>query len=243
MTVNEPTLDFHETKDLDRKSRLELFEFCDRYSSRRRSRFESQLEKEQLVFFVRGDRTEHLLGFGTASVLTVSHEDQLATILYTGWAMIDPAFRGKGIIQRAALRLFSQERLRHPSRPIYWLFTSSTLNSYLLAVRNFPICYPREGLAWPAREKAYVEQGLKSLGIEWDPSTGVVPRGGTSFYREGVIDASDRSSSDPDVAFYARTNPGQANGDTLVVFAPLDAANIRSAAWRMIRPRKKTKKA
>ncbi len=88
------------------------------------------------------------------------------------------------------------------------MMTSSTLNSYLLMVRNFAESYPRAGLHWPMREKAYVEQVLTRLGSMWNPETGVIGRGGLSFYREGQVDHTVKDSSDPDIAFYAQANPG-----------------------------------
>ena len=243
MSVNRPTIEFAKVPELTHDQRMELFEFCDRFSSRRRVRFEAALDKEQVVFFVRGDRTEHLIGFGTASVFTVEHDGQAASVLYTGWAMLDPVGRGRGVFQRVALRMLLEERRAHPFRPMFWLLMSSTINSYLVAVHTYPITYPSHRYPWREREKAFAEQALAGIGATGDPDTGVVGRSGASFYREGRLDESHRDSDDPDIAFYAAANPGQADGDTLVVLAPLSASNLASAVWRyskkMIRRRRK----
>lgn len=232
--INKPKIELFPTGDLDDPARMELFEFCDRFSSRHRDRFLSALEKDDTVFTVRGNVTGHLVGFGTLSIIPVEHGGKRATVIYTGWAMISPEFRKHGIIQRVGFNAFLQERLKSPFRRIYWMMTSSTLNSYLLMVRNFVVSYPREGLDWPPLEKAYVQQVLDRMGARWNPDTGVVERGGLSFYREGQVDATARDSSDPDIAFYARTNPSQAQGDTLVCLAPLTAQNFARVTKRRL---------
>lgn len=223
---NKPVIELVASADLDQVARAELFEFCDRFSSRHRNRFEAQLAKDETVFLVRARTTRHLVGFGTLSVIEVEHEVKKASIIYVGWTMISPEFRKHGITQRLGFREFIKQRLRHPLRDIYWMITSSTLNSYLVVVRNFRDSYPQVNRDWPRRESAYVEQVLNRLGSEWDPKTGVVGRGGVSFYREGRVDHGAVDANDADIAFYARANPGQSEGDSLVCLAPLTFKNF-----------------
>lgn len=232
--VNRPVITFVERAALDVPARRELFEFCDRFSSRQRARFEAQLDKDDTVFLVRGDRTGHLVGFGTLTVHDVAHGRERAGVIYTGWAMASPAFRGHGINQRAGLATYARLRRREPFRPLYWMMTASTLNSYLLMARNLRLSYPRAGVPWPDRERAYVEQVLAAAGTPWEPATGVIRRSGASFYREGRVEAVDGGSPDPDIAFYARANPGQAAGDTLVCLAPLTLGNFGFMLRRML---------
>jgi hypothetical protein len=234
-----PVIELVATADLDEDARLELFEFCDRFSSRHRHRFAAQLSKDQTVFMVRGNITRHLVGFGTMTVLDVEYEDSKATIIYTGWTMISPEFRKHGITQRVGFKAYVMQRLKHPLRDIYWMMTSSTLNSYLLIVRNFSDSYPKANRPWQPREIAYVEQVLAHLGVAWNPQTGVIDRAGLSFYREGQVGHDALDSADPDIAFYAQANPGQAEGDTLVCLAPPNFRNFAHIAKRQIFRRKK----
>jgi hypothetical protein len=157
--VNKPVVTLVATRDLDAAARVELFEFCDRFSSRHQHRFDAQLAKDETVFLVRG------------SV-------------------------------------------------------------------NFRDSYPQAGRRFPPRESAYAEQVLARLGSQWDPATGVVARGGVSFYREGRVDKEDVDQADPDIAFYITANPGQAEGDSLVCLAPLTLKNFAYIACRQLRRRK-----
>ena len=231
---HDPVVEMLASADLTAAARAELFEFCDRFSSRHRHRFEAQLEKDDSVFLVRARSTRHLVGFGTLSVIDVEHEGQRAIIIYVGWTMISPEYRKHGITQRLGFKTFLKQRLKHPLRDIYWMITSSTLNSYLVVVRNFRDCYPRADRQWPPRERAYVEQVLSRLGSSWDPQTGVVERGGVSFYREGRVDQGEVDASDVDIAYYMQANPGQAEGDSLVCLAPLSLKNFIYIARRQI---------
>ena len=76
------------------------------------------------------------------------------------------------------------------------------LNSYLAMARNFRDSYPRAGRPLSPRERAFVEQVLERNGAVWNPLTGVIERGGASFYREGRVDQGGVDTSDPDIAFY-----------------------------------------
>lgn len=239
---NKPVVSLVATRDLDAAARAELFEFCDRFSSRHRHRFEAQLAKDEAVFLVRGRATGHLVGFGTITVNDVAWQGEKAVVLYVGWTMISPEYRKYGITQRLGFQTFLKQRLKHPLRNIYWMMTSSTLNSYLVLVRNFRDSYPRAGRRFPPRESAYVEQVLQRIGSQWDPATGVIARGGVSFYREGRVDQENVDRTDPDIAFYMTANPGQADGDSLVCLAPLTLKNFAYIARRELRRgRKKAK--
>ena len=240
---NKPVIELVATADLDEAARAELFEFYDQFSSRHRQRFEAQLAKEETVFRVHARTTRHLVGFGTLSVIDVEHAGARAIIIYAGWAMISPEYRKHGITQRLGFSAFLKQRLKHPLRDIYWMTTSSTLNSYLLVVRNFRDSYPRAGRQWPPLEKAYIEQVLTHIGAEWDPQTGVIGRSGASFYREGRVDLEEVDTGDPDIAFYIEANPGQASGDSLVCLAPLSFKNFAYVARRQIVKRKNKKAA
>lgn len=233
-SANKPAVQLVATAALDAAARAELFEFCDRFSSRHRHRFEAQLAKDDTVFLVRARITGHLVGFGTLSVYEVQHQGETATVIYTGWTMISHEFRRHGVIQRVGFAEFLRQRLRHPRRSIYWMMTSSTLNSYLVMARNFHDSFPRAGRTLSARERDFVEQVLQRNGSAWNPATGVIERGGASFYREGRVDQGGVDASDPDIAFYIGANPGQADGDSLVCLAPLTLRNFMHIARRQL---------
>src|SRR6185436_13104055 len=109
--------------------------------------------------------------------------------LLTHWAALHPDLRGRNVIQKVGARYFLRYRIAHPLRPVHWLFTASTFQSYLLLARNFQTFWPRPGAPWPARERRLVDEVMaESADRGWDPVAGVLKRDGASRYREGLVE-------------------------------------------------------
>jgi hypothetical protein len=201
---------------------------------RDRRAFEDKLARTHEVFLGHVD-TGELVAFGAVDTFEREIEGRTHGILCTHWAALDPRVRGCNVIHRAGLRYILRYRFRNPLRPLYWMFTASTFQSYLLLVRNFETFWPRPGAAFPARERALVDAVMRESDPGWDPDAGVLRRRGASRYREGVVDDDARLLGHPvvgpAVTFYREKNPGQVEGDSLLCLCPLSAANC----WAMAR--------
>jgi hypothetical protein len=163
--------------------------------------------------------------FAAAKALDVEWEGCSYGVLYNAWSAIEPGFRGGNLIQRAGLATFLHYRRRHPLRPAYFVMMSSTYKSYLLMTRNFALCWPHRLRETPARERGVLDITMRQIaGADWDPVAGAVHRRGALRYSEGVV-ADDGDQGDADVAFYARMNPLQHEGDSLACIAPLTVLN------------------
>jgi hypothetical protein len=174
--------------------------------------------------------TDELCAFVAVDVVEVEHEGQTVAFLCSHWAFLDPQVRGCNLIHRVGGGSFLRYRARHPTRPVYWLFTASTFHSYLLLVRNFETFWPRAGVPWPTRERVLIEAAMRRVDDPaWDPEAGVLRRNGASRYREGVVDDEpgilQHPVLGPAVRFYREQNPRQVEGDSLVCLCPLSAAN------------------
>ncbi len=223
---------------LDTQARDEIWRFFSRFSTRERAVFDARLSASLEVFVGRLP-DGRLVAFGVVDLLVARWRCRPHGLIHTNWAVIDPALRGQNLIQRAGFRSFVKYRLRHPSMRLYWLFGASTYKSYLLLARNFRDYWPRRGHAWPERERALVHDVMaRAGGPGWDPSAGVIRRQGVSRYHEGVVDDDPAALADPDVAFYAAANPGQAEGDTLLCICPLDLPNWLAIARRVVSRRR-----
>ncbi len=210
-------------RDLTVSEREDLFEIADRYSARHAHAFQAALDRNKdLVLLYAGD-TGHLVGFVALSVVPVNRSGGVETVIYTHWAMFSPAWRGRNLVAWVGAWAFLREKWRAPLRPVYWMFTASTIGSYLVMARNLPHSGPRYDAPLSDDDRARIDQVFAALGTRWDCQAGVVRRFGVSSYREGR--AVDTSAADPHVAFFARANPGQSEGDTLACIAPLHRAN------------------
>jgi hypothetical protein len=219
---------------LTEADREAVWSFFSRFVERDRRAFEDKLASTREVFLGYRRRDE-LVAFGAVDVLERSVEGRTHGILFTHWAALHPDVRGRNVIQRVGARYFLRYRIAHPLRPVHWLFTASTFQSYLLLARNFRTFWPRPGSPWPARERRLVNDVMADgADRSWDPAAGVLKRHRASRYREGVVEDDpgllQHPTLGPVIRFYHLQNPGQGDGDSLACLCPLTVTNCFSWA-------------
>jgi hypothetical protein len=164
------------------------------------------------------------------------------TVICTGHVLLRENWRGRNLLQRLGWKTFLAERLRHPLRPIYWFFDTFSYKSYLLLPRNFRDFWPRYDRPLPDAQAALMDQlATRMYGPAWRPSLGIAVRSGQKRMRETAAPLILARDSDPNLEFFARTNPGHAEGDMLVCLCPLSLRNwlrlARNALRRLRRRR------
>jgi len=161
-------------------------------------------------------------GFASVKVIQVGSPGRPATVLYTQWAFVDPALRRKGFVHRVALRVWLRCKLRFPLRPVYWVFTASSVHAYMHMLRSTPIAYPQRSAEMPQDLREVLHRTMCEVSpAQWHAESGTLRRNGEVRYLEGI--ASDKDGH-PDVVFYRSLNPHQARGDSLGCIAPATAA-------------------
>ncbi|MFO0729149.1 MAG: hypothetical protein U1E65_35545 [Myxococcota bacterium] len=235
---------YRRSEALTIKEREEIWGFFSKYVRRNRDTFEAKLDSGGEVFLGR-DARGTLVAFGAVEVLEGNADGPYAALV-SHWAAFDPKHRGGTELHQIGLRALLRYKLRHPTVPVYWLFSASTYKSYLLLARNTLTYWPRPSAPWPGRERAIVADAMRRLGEDnFDPELGVIRRYGASRYLEGVVADDPAALRDHDVRFYSALNPGQTDGDTLVCLCPMSLENwvhiARSALRRLRRPRRVAK--
>ena len=71
-------------------------------------------------------------------------------------------------------------------------------------------------------------------GPAWRPALGIAVRSGQKRMRETAAPLILARDSDPHLEFYARVNPGHAEGDMLVCLCPLNLPNWISLARKAL---------
>ena len=218
----------------------ELWAFATDFVSRSREAFEAALRKFEIISVWRDRESGRMLGFAANQAVDLVVDGQPVVVIYSGWAWLAREIRGLNLIQAEGLRCYLLVKLRHPLRPVFWVFGASTYKSYLLLPRNLRDYFPRREMPWPRFHLAIRDSLMATMADpHWDPIAGVVHRHGASRYREGVVKDDAAVLGDPDVAFYASANPGQDEGDTLLALVPLSAENwlavVGSAVKRILR--------
>lgn len=162
-------------------------------------------------------------------------------MIFTGRVYLDPSVRGNSILQRIGLRYYLRCLKAQPLRPLYWMFGAGSYKSYLLLPRNFRRYWPHPRQAVPARERALLDQVAQALdNPHYDAARGILSHP-ELVYLDGHIGLDPADLQDPDIAFYARINPGQVKGDDVMCLCPLTPANwgavLRNALARQWRRR------
>jgi hypothetical protein len=78
---------------------------------------------------------------------------------------------------------------------------------------------------------ALIDQlATQTYGPAWRPARGVAVRSGQKRLRETAAPLNLGPGTEPDLEFFARANPGHAEGDMLLCLCPLTASNWLSLA-------------
>jgi hypothetical protein len=227
------TFRFHHPDALPAGTRERMWELFARVTVTDRSVFDAGLAAMQEVWVLEVDGVPK--GFGGVRVFEVPWGGRTHDVLYTGQVFLDPSVRGTNVIQRVGARYFLDALRRRPFTPKYWMFGAASYKSYLLLARNYRTYWPHSTLGLPERERGLLESVMATMKFpRFDPRTGVVA-GPDLVYLDANATLEPAALADPDVAFYARINPGQSKGDYVMCLCPLDARNWATCAARAIR--------
>lgn len=195
---------------------------------------EGRLKEHQRIALFRTRGEAALIGMASMDVYPVVFGGRSLAVIFTSHVLIREQHRGQNLIQRLGLRTFLQTRLRYPLRPIYWFFDTFSCKSYLLLSRNLREYWPRHDRPTPQWEQGLIDHlAAQAYGAAWQPQRGVVARSGKKRLRPETAPLG--GGGGPDLEFFARANPGHADGDMLACLCPLTAANWLSIGLRALR--------
>lgn len=189
----------------------------------------------------RHPRTGAVVGLtGMRRLELVLPSGQRALALYSGGSYVEPAFRGLHLLQRFLAREVLRWRLRHPLGRAYIWFDALSFKTYMIATRNTPSYYPSRHWPVPTDIQALMLQlGRSTYGDRYDPQTHAIHKEQQRL-KAHVAPIGQAELSDPDIAFYVRSNPGHAHGDGLLTVIPFTAVNLvvtmLRGLWKQLRP-------
>jgi hypothetical protein len=220
----------------------EIWRLTQTFYDTERDYAEGKLKEHQRTVLFRSGGQRALVGMVSMDVYPVVFRGRRLAGIYTSHVLLDERHRGHNLIQRVGLRTFLETRLRFPFRPIYWFFDTFSYKSYLLLPRNFREFWPRFDRQTPEREHALMNQlAAQAYGSAWRPAQGIVARSGRKRLRPETAPLEPKLAGTSDLEFYARANPGHADGDMLVCLCPLTAANWLSVGIRALKRSRRTR--
>jgi len=197
---------------------------------------EAELRSRQSIALFRMNGA--LLGMAAIDIHATRFRGRRLAAISTAHVLIRENWRGRNLIQKLGMRMFLRARLRYPFRPIYWFFDTFSYKSYLLLPRNFHTYWPRHDQPTPEPRAALIDQlATATYGPAWRPARGLAVRSGQKRLRETAAPLVLRADPDPNLQFFARMNPGHAEGDMLVCLCPLTLSNWLSVARKALERR------
>ncbi|GAB91713.1 hypothetical protein [Gordonia rhizosphera] len=172
-----------------------------------------------------------LAGFACAHVERIAHDDRTYAVLCAS-LYFRLGYRGGTSGALFCLREALRFKLREPRTPLVYVTRCASPAVYRLLASTMPEVYPSRTRQTPSDVEALV----RIVGQRW----GYVPVTDGPWVVSSVATPHEpsrlrRLDSDPDARFYLRMNPRFAEGDALVVWTPLSAANIAGGIFRLLR--------
>ncbi len=200
--------------------------FSSYYQGVTRQAFDRDLGKKHHVILLFDAATGALAGFSTLVVFDQALQGQRVRAVFSGDTVIHRVYWGQKTLQVHFTRYVLQQKLRHPSVPLYWFLITKGWRTYLLLSRYFPEYWPRHDRPLAEFPRALLDLLARSMFAEhWDAHAGVIrapPDGG--HLKEDVAPLTPELLAAPDIAFFARANPGHAAGDELACLGRVDLA-------------------
>jgi len=234
------TTSVHATGSLSKANWEEIWLLTAEFFDVEREYAETELRRRQTIALFR--MNDALLGMAAIDTYPAEFRGRRIAVISTSHVLLRENWRGRNLVQKLGLRSFLAARLRYPLRPIYWFFDTFSYKSYLLLPRNFRTFWPRRDMPTPEPQAALMDQlATQMYGPAWRPARGVAVRSGQKRLRATAAPLMLAAEAEPDLEFFARANPGHAEGDMLVCLCPLTPSNwltlARKALQRLRRRR------
>ncbi|MDC0673336.1 hypothetical protein [Nannocystis radixulma] len=145
--------------------------------------------------------------------------------------------RGKNVIVTFALEVALRYKLRHPTRPMYYLGTLIHPSSYAQLHRFADCVYPSPDEPTPPPEVAELLMSLSEhFGLRAvDPARPLVREVGWSTRETAEEQRHWHGHRSPAVRFFLRENPGYERGEGLLTLSPLTAGGLLRLGGRFAR--------
>ena len=155
--------------------------------------------------------------------------------LYFGQVYIEPAFRGRMLIQRTVLGFMLKAKCRHPLGTCYFWTDALTYKPYLVMANNLADYYPHPDRATPPDILALQDAiGARYYPDTFQAKTRTVNKPSNLLNDQSVV-ITERDLQNRFIRFYAQRNPGHAKGDGLLLVCPMSLKNVLHFLLRLIR--------
>lgn len=209
------------------------------FSGTERTRFEDDLSEKEAVILLRGVGSGRIQGFSTLMRMTTHVDTQDVVAFFSGDTIIDRGFWGDTVLTRIWAQTVFTEAARlmgeRPGLRVYWLLICSGYKTWRFLPVFFREFYPNVETPTPPYYQRLLDTlATHKFGDQYLQGSGIVRFRTATPLRRGIAEVTVERLRDPQVAFFARMNPGHADGDELACLAELSCSNLTRAGQRMV---------
>jgi hypothetical protein len=216
--------------DIDVRGWDEIWRLTSRFYDADRPHVERRLRSQQAMALFRSHPARALVGMAAIDEDVFSFEGRRVVVTFTSHTLIDPRYRGLGLLQRLGAKCIVQSWLKHPLKRRFWAFDTVSARGYLLLPRNLASFWPRHDKTTPPWEARFMaEYGQRQYGAAWR-GDGIVRRQPQMRLLPNAAALRGATLRAPEVAFFEQRNAGHGEGDALFCLVPLTLAN----GWRLL---------
>lgn len=165
-------------------------------------------------------------GFTGLRIDKFEYEGRKRFIIYYGPTLLPPGVNGALLMPSTASQLMAHYWKELMLCDSWIWFDALSYKPYLVASKNMDTLYPSIHGPIPQTAKRLIDHvGVVNYGASYCPLTGTVTNSDKVITRK-TCDIYPRLMENPDVAFFAKANPGWGEGNGLLTFMPLDRRNI-----------------
>ena len=227
----------HRVSSTEREEMYRLFEsyFC----RTTHQQFATDLEEKDLVFLLRDSGTGQIKGFSTSMRLSACVDGESIVAFFSGDTIIAREYWGDSLLARLWSQTVFAEAERiiatSPDTRVYWYLICSGYRTWRFLPVFFRQYWPNMERPTPSHQQNILDVlGREKFGDQYIRGSGVVRLRTATPLRSGVSDITEQRLVDPQVAFFARMNPGHIHGDELACITEIVPSNLTRAGQRMV---------
>ncbi len=174
-----------------------------------------------------------LVGFACASLARLSHAGREHAV-YSALLFVDTRYSGTREAKKFALAEALRFKLRAPRTPLAYMGVVTTPAAYRMFAVAMPTFYPNRHAPAPASVTALVRAAATRRGLAFEDDERWLVRGLGEVRQPERLRGAASLQGDPDAHFYLDENPRFATGVAMLLWVPLDLANLCGALVRLL---------
>lgn len=187
------------------------------------------------AIYTKGDS---VVGFTGLRLRSFELEGEAVMTLYLGQTVMHSSCRGKSLLPRTCSLIFTQHFLKNPTMPIYCWCDSLTYKPFLIFSNSLKKSYPSRKEETPKKIKMLINKlGQHYYKENFKPETGTVFKQHNIIDDPSAIITEEDRRKNPDIDFFAKSNPGYTNGHGLITIAPINFTNFLFLVKKCIKKR------